>query len=72
MEVLVTDYAGLRAACESVFRTRGTHAWPPVLELPSHWAEPFAALARELDLPVHDAHEAMERVRAFVENILSA
>src|SRR6185503_6430592 len=25
MEALVTDYAGLREACESVFRTRGTH-----------------------------------------------
>ncbi len=72
MEVLVTDYAGLRAACESVFRTRGTHDRPPDFELPPHWAEPFAALARELDLPVHDAREAMERVRAFVENIRNA
>ena len=72
MEPLVTDYAGLRQACESVFRTRGTHDWPPVLELPSHWAEPFAALARDLDLPVHEGHEAMERVRAFVERIRMA
>ena len=72
MEPLVTDYAGLREACESVFRTRGTHDWPPVLELPSHWAEPFAALARELDLPVHDGHEAVERVQAFVERIRMA
>ncbi|HEY5062896.1 MAG TPA: nucleotidyl transferase AbiEii/AbiGii toxin family protein [Gemmatimonadaceae bacterium] len=72
MEALVTDYAGLRAACELVFRTRGTHDWPPVLELPSHWAAPFAALARELDLPVHDAQDAMERMRAFVDHIGSA
>lgn len=72
MEPLVTDYAGLREACESVFRTRGTHDWPPTLELPSHWAEPFAALARELDLPVDDGHEAMERVRAFVERVRMA
>lgn len=72
MEALVTDYAGLREACESVFRTRDTHTWPPVLELPSHWAEPFAALARELDLPVTDGHEAMERARAFVDRIRNA
>jgi hypothetical protein len=72
MEALVTDYAGLREACESVFRTRNIHHWPPVLELPSHWAEPFAALARELDLPVVDGHEAMERVRAFVDRIRNA
>ena len=72
MEALVTDYAGLREACESVFRTRGTHAWPPMLELPSHWAEPFAALACELDLPVIDGHEAMEHVRAFADRIRNA
>jgi hypothetical protein len=71
-EPLVIDYAALRHACESVFRTRGTHAWPPVLELPSHWAEPVAALARELDLPVQDGHEAMERVQAFVDRIRMA
>ena len=69
MEALVTDYAGLRDACELVFRTRGTHDWPPVFDVPPHWAEPFAALAGELDLPVHEAHEAMERVRALVERI---
>jgi hypothetical protein len=72
MEALVTDYAGVRQACESVFRTRGTHNWPPVLALSSHWIEPFAALARELDLPVHGGNEAMERVRAFVERVRSA
>jgi hypothetical protein len=72
MEPLVIDYAGLRQACESVFRTRGTHDWPPVLELPSHWAQPIAALARELDLPVQDGHEAMERVQAFVDRIRMA
>lgn len=72
MEALVTNYAALREACESVFRTRGTHDWPPVFKLPSHWAEPFAVLARELDLPVLDGHEAMERVRAFVDRIRNA
>jgi hypothetical protein len=68
-ESLVTDYAGLREACESVFRTRGTHDWPPVLALPSHWADPFAVLARELDLPVTDGRDAMDRVQSFVDRI---
>jgi hypothetical protein len=72
MEALVTDYRGLRDACELVFESRRTHAWPPVLEAPPHWIEPFAALVRELDLPVHDAEEAVERVRAFVERIQNA
>jgi hypothetical protein len=72
MEALVTDYAGLRVSCETVFRTRGTHAWPPALDVPDHWAEPFAALARELELPVHTANDAMGRVRAFVDRILAS
>lgn len=69
LEALVTNHAGLREACESVFHTRGTHEWPPVLEVPPHWIEPFGALAHEIELPVTDAHEAIERVRAFVERI---
>ena len=72
MEALVTDYRGLRDTCELVFESRRTHAWPPVFEVPPHWVEPFAALAGELDLPVHDAHDAMERVRALVERIQNA
>jgi hypothetical protein len=72
MDALVTDYAGLRAACESVFRSRSTHEWPPNLAVPPHWIEPFARMAAELELPVADADEGMNRVRAFVTRILSA
>ena len=72
MEELVTDYRGLRDACESVFHTRRTHDWPPTLVVPSHWIEPFARLAGELDLPVADAQGGMARVQAFVERIISA
>ena len=71
-EELVTDYAGLREACESVFRTRHTHDWPPTLDVPPHWIEPFARLAGELDLPVSDAQPGMARVQAFVARIISA
>lgn len=69
LEQLVTDYAGLREACEQVFRTRGTHGWPPALEVPPHWAEPFARLAQDLELPVNTADAAMMRVRALVDRI---
>ena len=69
MEALITDYRGLREACEEVFRSRANHGWPPPLELPAHWRAPYAKLAAELRLPVHDAEEAMDRVRALVARI---
>lgn len=70
MEELVTDYAGLRETCETVFAHRNTHAWPPTLTLPPHWIQPFERMASDLELPVTDAAAAMERVRAFVNRIL--
>lgn len=70
METLVTDHVGLREACEAVFRTRGSHSWPPLLELPEHWVEPVTRLAQELNLPIADAHSGMARVQAFVDRIV--
>lgn len=74
METLIThDQASLREACELVFHSRNTHAWPPDLDvLPSHWTKPFAVLAEELELPETDLETALVKVRAFVERILGA
>ena len=72
LEEMVTDYSGLRDVCELVFRTRGTHDWPPPLEVPVHWVEPFARLTRDLELPIVDAETAIVRVRTFVERIRAA
>lgn len=72
MEELVVDYQGLREACETVFRSRGTHDWPPPLAVPPHWFEPFVRLVGDLDLPVADAETGMTHVRAFVERIVNA
>lgn len=74
MEALVAhDYPALRKACELVFGSRNTHAWPPDLDaVPSHWAAPFSQLARELELRDTDVETALIRVRNFVGRILSA
>jgi len=72
METLVTDYQGLREACEAVFRTRRTHSWPPPLDLPAHCVEPVTRLAQELNLPITDAYSGMARVQAFVDRIVGA
>ena len=73
METMVaTDFGALRDACELVFSSRGTHEWPPNLEMvPAHWGEPFAQLAEELQLVEKDIATALARVRALVERILS-
>lgn len=74
IEALVEhDYPGLREACELVFASRNTHAWPPDLDaVPSHWAAPFTQLARELELRDTDVETALIRARSFVGRILSA
>jgi hypothetical protein len=72
LEEMVTDYSGLRDACESVFAKRGMHDWPPTLDVPAHWVDPFARMARDLELPVTDAEPAMVRIRSFVERICAA
>ncbi|MBA4073273.1 MAG: hypothetical protein C0497_15840 [Gemmatimonas sp.] len=69
MEALISDCTGLREACERVFESRATHAWPPLLTLPEHWRQGYTKLAIDLELPVTDAAEAMERVRALVARI---
>jgi Nucleotidyl transferase AbiEii toxin, Type IV TA system len=72
MDAMITqDYGAVREACELVFRSRNTHAWPPDLTaMPTHWAKPFAQLAEELELPETDVETALVRVRGFVARIL--
>ena len=74
METMIThDHVSLREACELVFRSRNTHAWPPDLDvLPAHWTKPFAVLAEELELPETDLETALVKVRGFVQRILGA
>lgn len=74
MEAMIThDYEALRAACELVFRSRNTHAWPPNLSTtPAHWAQPFQRLAGELALPETDVEQALTRVRSFVARIIGS
>lgn len=72
MESMVSDYEGLREACELVFASRGTHGWPPPLELTAHWEKGYETLATDLGLPVVYAAEAMDRVRVLVGRICAA
>jgi len=72
MEALIDDYSDLFTACEQLFNNRGTHHWPPTLQLPEHWIEPINRLIRELDLPITDARAGLARVREFLDRICSS
>ncbi len=72
MRELVTDIGMVRVACEEVFAIRGTHAWPPMLQPPAFWEQPFAALAVEVDLGVLHLHDAVREARAFLTAIENA
>lgn len=74
MDAMITkDGDALREACELVFSTRHTHPWPPDLTAaPTHWARPFAELAKELELPDTNVDAALASVRRLVARILGA
>lgn len=66
---LAPDLASVREACVEVFALRGTHTWPPAVDPPEVWEEPFAALAAELELPVSTLVEAVEAAAALIGEI---
>jgi hypothetical protein len=72
LQPLITDLPAVRRACERVFRDRRTHSWPPTITLPPMWAEPFARLAEELELPARTLGAAADAIAAWVRAIVSA
>ena len=72
MKALASNPGGIKAACQHVFSIRGIHAWPPVLEPPEFWIEPFAVLADELNLPVQNLADAVREVQTFITEVEDA
>ena len=69
IEELIHDQVALRTACEEVFANRNTHSWPPFIEAPSRWAEPFRRMARGIGLPVEDVNQAAFLVRRLLNDV---
>ena len=69
---LASSLGGVREACDEVFALRGTHDWPPVLDPPASWEQPFGRLADELELSVSNLDQAVEEARAFIDAIDAA
>ncbi|HYR11243.1 MAG TPA: nucleotidyl transferase AbiEii/AbiGii toxin family protein, partial [Longimicrobium sp.] len=58
----VQDHAAVAAACAEVFGRRGTHPWPPALQPPDDWREPFARMAGETGLPIREIDAAVAEI----------
>ena len=69
MRELTSDLEGVQAACVEVFQIRDTHGWPPQLDPPAFWQEPFTKLAEEVELPVSNLEEAVREAETFIEAI---
>ena len=70
---LSDDLGALRAACESTFAHRATHAWPPQLDLPDDsWRDGYATLSREVGIDVVDVDVAADEIRRFILVIADA
>jgi hypothetical protein len=66
---LVSDGDALRDACEQTFALRNTHPWPPLVEVPEGWAEPFEEMATRIGLPVTDVHQAVYQIRKLLHDV---
>jgi len=57
---------GVKRALRATFETRGTHPLPERLPMPpTDWAEPYAALAQDLQLPVMTLQEAYTYLNTY-------
>jgi hypothetical protein len=69
---LIVEMAEVKEACLDTFAARDKHSWPPELLVPDIWAEPYAALAEEMNFPISDVEEAAVQVRELVAAIDAA
>lgn len=69
LRALEPDLTAIRHACIEIFASRAKHAWPPILNAPASWAEPYARLAGELEFAIADLDEAAAFVAEFIAEI---
>lgn len=68
--LLDEDLWPVREACVQTFEVRGTHDWPPTLEVPDAWSEPYRVDASQIstELP-EDVKAAAAVVADFIAAI---
>jgi hypothetical protein len=65
------DLGGIKSVCQEIFASRGTHPWPPVVEIPPGWVplwdgllESEGGLALSLDDAVIAANALISAIDA--------
>jgi hypothetical protein len=72
-EIQSGDLVSVREACVQTFSTRSTHAWPPELDVPDFWRDPYVAAIEEIDRVLPASVEAAALVvREFIAEIDAA
>jgi len=66
MKEWIEDYSAVTGPCKEVFASRSTHQWPPLLIPDERWEQPYARLAKELELKAADLHQAVVEIRHLV------
>jgi len=69
MEELIEDYGRVKQACVQTFDSRGTHPWPPTIDVEPNWRDVYPPLVAELDFPIGGVDEAVAGVQALVDRI---
>jgi len=65
----LADMAAIRSVCVAVFEMRGTHAWPPDLEVHEHWRDEFEKLVSEYGLAVEGLEAGVAEARTLILRI---
>jgi hypothetical protein len=63
------DLRTIREACEATFAVRGQHTWPPEITVYPSWSGSYAAMARNLEMPITEVEQAAAAVTAFIARI---
>lgn len=71
IDAFVGDLSELRRTCVSVFAARGTHEWPPTLEVHEHWRDEFGRLAAEYGLQVGSLEGGVMKARELIASVES-
>jgi hypothetical protein len=72
-DLVATEHRpAVRQACEEIFETRAMHPWPPRVEPPIGWAQPYQELATAIRFPLADLDQTAAAVNTIIDEMVGA